>query len=69
MAVWLALKFTLGLRLSADQEAEGADLSECGLSAYPEFVPDSARGSQIGGGAVRSHAAAAASAQMLPGRT
>ncbi|MCB1637046.1 MAG: hypothetical protein KDI51_20825, partial [Xanthomonadales bacterium] len=60
LLVWLLLKFTLGLRLSPEQEAEGADLSECGLSAYPEFVPDHARGSQIGQSAQRNMAAEAA---------
>jgi Amt family ammonium transporter len=70
LAVWLALKYTIGLRLSADQEAEGADLIECGLSAYPEFVPDSARGSQIGSGALRKAASTAEpTGQMLPGRS
>jgi Amt family ammonium transporter len=26
-----------GLRVSAEEEDEGVDLSECGLEAYPEF--------------------------------
>lgn len=68
LAVWLLLKFTLGLRLTPEQEAEGADLSECGLSAYPEFVPDHARGAQIGGSAQRM-AAAEPSAQLATSRS
>ncbi len=41
LAVFALLKATVGLRLSAAQEAEGADVTECGLAAYPEFVSDS----------------------------
>ncbi|MEM9301660.1 MAG: ammonium transporter [Pseudomonadota bacterium] len=36
--VWIALKFTLGLRVTEEQEYEGVDQSECGLHAYPEFT-------------------------------
>ena len=36
--VWLALKATLGIRVSAEEESEGVDIGECGLEAYPEFV-------------------------------
>lgn len=39
LAVWYALKFTMGVRASADQERIGLDKSELGLEAYPEFVP------------------------------
>ncbi len=39
LAVWYALKFTLGVRASADQERVGLDKSELGLEAYPEFSP------------------------------
>ena len=35
--VWLLLKITLGVRVSAEEEYEGVDLSECGMEAYPEF--------------------------------
>lgn len=35
--VWLAIKKTLGIRVSEEQEYEGVDVSECGLEAYPEF--------------------------------
>ncbi|WP_417448889.1 ammonium transporter [Kordiimonas sp.] len=40
--VWLALKYTLGIRLSEEEEEVGSDLAELGLEAYPEF----GRGSQ-----------------------
>lgn len=40
--VWLALKYTIGIRLSDEEEELGSDLAELGLEAYPEF----GRGSQ-----------------------
>lgn len=39
---WFLLKVTTGIRLSAEEEEMGADYSELGLEAYPEF----GRGSQ-----------------------
>lgn len=36
--VFFAIKKTVGMRVSAEEEYEGVDLSECGLEAYPEFV-------------------------------
>jgi Amt family ammonium transporter len=39
--VWLALKMTMGIRISEEEEFEGADISECGLEAYPEFTSSS----------------------------
>jgi len=36
--VWLALKFTIGIRVSEEEEFEGVDMSECGMEAYPEFT-------------------------------
>ncbi len=35
--VWLALKYTIGLRVSEEEEDLGLDKSELGLEAYPEF--------------------------------
>ena len=35
---WLALKATVGIRLSELDEYEGADIAEIGLEAYPEFT-------------------------------
>jgi ammonium transporter, Amt family len=37
-AVWYVLKKTIGIRVSAEEEYEGIDISECGLEAYPEFT-------------------------------
>ena len=36
--VWFALKTLMGIRVTKEDEDEGADISECGLEAYPEFV-------------------------------
>ena len=36
--VWLILKMIMGIRVSEEEEAEGVDMSECGVEAYPEFV-------------------------------
>ena len=36
--VWILLKKTVGIRVSAEEEYEGVDISECGLEAYPEFT-------------------------------
>jgi len=36
--VWFAIKKTVGIRVSEEEEYEGVDINECGLEAYPEFV-------------------------------
>ncbi len=36
-AVWLLLKKTFGLRVSAETEIDGLDMAELGMEAYPEF--------------------------------
>ena len=36
--VWYALKSIVGIRVTAEEEDDGVDLTECGLEAYPEFV-------------------------------
>ena len=36
--VWLVLKFTMGIRVSEEEEYEGVDVAECGLEAYPDFT-------------------------------
>ena len=38
LIVWGVLKMIVGIRVSAEEEYEGVDLSECGLEAYPEFT-------------------------------
>ncbi len=36
---WYVLKLTMGIRVSASEEAEGLDVGEHGMEAYPGFVP------------------------------
>jgi len=38
MVVWFALKLTMGIRVSEEEEYEGLDIGECGMEAYPEFT-------------------------------
>ncbi|MDE0453102.1 MAG: ammonium transporter [Gammaproteobacteria bacterium] len=38
LAVWAILKFTMGIRLAEEDEEVGADISETGIEAYPEFA-------------------------------
>jgi len=38
LVVWAALRVTMGLRVSPEEEDEGVDIGECGLEAYPEFT-------------------------------
>ena len=38
LVVWFALKLTVGIRVSAEEEYDGVDMSECGMEAYPEFT-------------------------------
>ena len=40
--VWFILKATVGIRIDEEDEANGSDMAECGMEAYPEF----GRGSQ-----------------------
>lgn len=35
--VWYTLKLTMGIRLTPEDEASGADIAELGMEAYPEF--------------------------------
>ncbi|MEX2366302.1 MAG: ammonium transporter, partial [Pseudohongiellaceae bacterium] len=38
LIVWAILKFTLGIRVTEEEEYQGVDVSECGVEAYPEFI-------------------------------
>ena len=37
---WLTLKFTLGIRVTPEEEMEGLDIGEHGMEAYPGFVKE-----------------------------
>ncbi|MEL7464442.1 MAG: ammonium transporter [Pseudomonadota bacterium] len=38
IVMWFALKLVIGLRFNPEVEADGLDLNELGLEAYPDFV-------------------------------
>ena len=38
--VWYVLKLVVGIRVTEEEEYQGVDISECGVAAYPEFVPN-----------------------------
>jgi len=38
LIAWGIIKMIMGIRISEEEEMEGADISECGMEAYPEFV-------------------------------
>ena len=40
---WYIIKVIMGIRVSAEDEYQGVDYSECGMEAYPEFT-DNSRG-------------------------
>jgi len=35
--VWYIIKFTIGIRVTEEEELEGVDLAEIGMEAYPDF--------------------------------
>jgi Amt family ammonium transporter len=62
--VWLAIKYTIGIRCSEEDEYRGLDLAEIGMEAYPDFQTI-----HIGGGSslpahVAAQAVAAATAPV-----
>lgn len=66
--LFLLLKFTVGLRVSEEEELRGLDFFEHGIEAYPDFSPAPGQGI-IGGmtGAVPSGTAASMRTQPAPG--
>ena len=38
LLVWFGIRAALGIRVDAEHEYEGVDISECGMEAYPEFT-------------------------------
>jgi len=38
MAIFATLKYTIGLRVTKDEEIYGLDYVEHGMEAYPDFV-------------------------------
>ena len=55
---WYLIKITIGVRVSAEEELEGLDIGEHGMSAYPEFAaaPDRYSETTLPRGPASSHA-------------
>ncbi|MDF0555182.1 ammonium transporter [Kamptonema sp. UHCC 0994] len=51
---WLALKATLGIRVTPEEEAEGLDISEHGMEAYSGFVKETGFAGSVGDAPSRS---------------
>jgi Amt family ammonium transporter len=49
LVVWLVIKATMGVRVSANEETEGLDSGEHGMEAYPGFVQ---HGQDLAGGSI-----------------
>ena len=45
--MFYALKFTIGLRVSSQEELEGLDIGEHGASAYPDLLPTPETGAPV----------------------
>ena len=41
LIVWGILKAVMGIRVTEEEEMEGLDIAECGMEAYPDFMPSS----------------------------
>jgi len=58
---WLALKYTIGIRCSEEEEYKGLDITEIGLEAYPDFqrinIGGMGVGASLGGAAVAARVA------------
>lgn len=64
--VWLVLKYTVGIRVSEEEELVGCDMSEIGMEAYPDFQSVSiGGGSGVLGTQTAAQVAAAAAAKTV----
>ena len=68
-SAWLLLKVTVGIRVSEEEEIEGLDVGEHGITAYPEFQSSSALHGHAGFGRPvgRGLASEAATGELLEG--
>ena len=51
---WLALKFTLGIRVTPEEEMEGLDIGEHGMEAYSGFVKEAGPMGSMSGSSITS---------------
>jgi Amt family ammonium transporter len=68
LGVWYAIKLLLGVRVSPEEEFEGLDVGEHGMSAYPDFAthPSSFGGVPPAVAHTAAHAAAATRVPVQP---
>src|SRR3954462_2260576 len=70
LATWYAIKRTIGLRVSKEEELAGLDISEHGMYGYPEqFIPDAELYGPVAPPSIRlggAHAPASASTEAAP---
>ena len=64
--VWLALKYTVGIRVSPEEELAGLDIGEHGNIAYPDFAPAIPTGDYAAPAAAPAAMPAAAPAAAVP---
>ena len=38
LILWTAIKSTIGIRVTEEEESDGLDVTDCGVEAYPEFT-------------------------------
>jgi Amt family ammonium transporter len=58
LAFWYAIKLTLGVRVTEEEEIEGLDVGEHGISAYPDFATHPTPLGHGGASAAATHALA-----------
>jgi Amt family ammonium transporter len=63
--VWVALKYTVGIRCSEEDEMRGLDVSEIGMEAYPDFQSTHIGGSGIGIPGIPTHGVAGVIAKTV----
>jgi Amt family ammonium transporter len=69
LIAWFAIKATMGVRVTAEEEIEGLDLGEHGNLAYPDFQVSSVFGDPVGsypGGPSSGRRASAMAAASVP---
>jgi Amt family ammonium transporter len=67
LVAWAALKFTVGIRVSAAEELEGLDIGEHGMEAYPGFGGESVGTGEAIGGTVAKTSVSPSLAPSLAG--
>lgn len=64
LVAWVALKVTMGIRVTAEEEFEGLDVGEHGITAYPDFQQVHPSGFHVASGTPGSGATVYASSRV-----